>query len=465
MNYRPFPRLARGVPLPQTDGMLGLPALEIKPARALAMTQDLRAAIGLLRCTNAELSGELERLAGDNPFVQIVPSPVQQIASIWQDTRTVPAVARPPVLPPPPRGLGQISVEQAAAGAPGLHDHVCRQIGMMFRDEDQRRLALCFAEALEPTGWLGLPIASIAGGCGVPLQDAEAVLARLQQVEPAGLFARSLAECLSLQAVDQGLMTPAFAIVLQNLPMLAKGDLAGLATLCALSEADVHDILLAIRRLNPKPGASFDPAPPQAVEPDMILRRCPSGWVIELNRSTLPGLVVQDPAGPEASAESRRAAEWLHSAVDRRNATTLKVGQEVVRLQLAYLEGGPVDLVPMSFGSVAASVGVHETTISRVTAGLLVSAPGRGFLLRDLFSNALPRTGGGGISAASVRHQIAALIAAERPEAPLSDAAIAAHFQAQGVTLARRTVVKYREMLKLPAAARRRALVRQAPGT
>lgn len=447
--------------------MFNLPTLEIRPARALAMTQDLRAAIGLLRCTNTELAAELDRLGGGNACLQIVPSPVQQIASIWQDLRTTPpGAARCPPPPPAPQGLGQVSAEHTAAGAPGLHDHVCGQIGMMFRDERQRQLALCFADALEPTGWLGLSVAGIAQSCGVPLPEAEAVLARLQQVEPAGLFARSLAECLTLQAADQGLMTPAFAIVLQNLPMLAKGDLAGLARLCAQSEAEVREILSAIRRLNPKPGAAFDPTPPQTVEPDMILRRCPSGWLIELNRSTLPGLVVQDPTGPRASADSRRAAEWLHSAVDRRNATTLKVGQEVVRRQLAYLEGGPVDLVPMSFGSVAASVGVHETTISRVTAGLLVSAPGRGFLLRELFSNALPWASGvGEISAASVRHQIAALIAAERPEAPLSDAAIAAHFQAQGVTLARRTVVKYREMLKLPAAARRRALVRQAPGT
>lgn len=447
--------------------MFNFPALEIKPARALAMTQDLRAAIGLLSCTNAEISAEVERLAGTNPCLKIAPSPVQQIAMIWQDIRTTPPGAvRRAVLPPAPHGLGQVSAEHMVAGAPGLHDHVRRQIGMMFRNEGQRQLALCFANALEPTGWLGLSVAGIAQSCGVPMAEAEAVLARLQQVEPAGLFARSLAECLSLQAIDQGLMTPAFAIVLENLPLLAKGDIAGLAKLCSQTEADVRAILSAIRRLNPKPGAAFDPAPPGTVEPDMILRRCPSGWLIELNRSTLPGIAVQDPPSPEINADSRRAAEWLHRAVDRRNLTTLKVGQEVVRRQRAYLEGGPVDLVPMSFAAVAAAVGMHVTTIGRVTAGLLVSAPGRGFLLRDLFSNALPRAGGAGdVSAASVRHQIAALIASERPEAPLSDATIAAHFNAQGVTLSRRTVVKYREILKLPAAARRRAAARQAAGT
>ncbi|MCL7464721.1 RNA polymerase factor sigma-54 [Phaeovulum sp. NW3] len=433
----------------------------MRQTRNLAMTPELRDAIGLLRCSNAALADRIAELAAGNPRVEIVPPVAAQRDAVWQALEA--ALDRPGgTVPRPPRGAGIVggagdATDRLAAAPAGLADHARREVGLILRDPVDRAIAEHFINALEPSGWLGAPLADIAAEAGCTLARAEAVLAQIQQAEPAGLFARSLAECLALQAREAGVMTPAFAVVLDNLALLARGDLAALARLAGGDEAQVRDILAQIRGFDPKPGARFDPDPQPLRDPDVTVRRRADGWLVEMTRSTLPGVMVRD-AGAGAEDEALRAARWLERAVARRNDTALRITQAVVERQRDWLDHGPGRLQPMALADLAGPTGLHESTISRVTAGLLLATPRGMVALRDLFGPGLPLREGGVIAARAVRHRIVALIRAEVRAAPLSDGAIADLLAAEGIVLARRTVAKYREAEGIaPAPARRRA--------
>jgi RNA polymerase sigma-54 factor len=338
-------------------------------------------------------------------------------------------------------------------------------------------MAEAFLDALEPSGWLGQPIAAIAERLFVSEEEAEALLLKLQRVEPAGLFARNLAECLRLQAADQGLLTPAFAALLDNLPMLAQADLRGLCRVCGVEMEELKSMLRQVRSFNPKPGATFDATPMPQRAPDLIITRGADGWRVDLNRSTLPTVVVREGEARRLStrrveanayvAERLSVARWLSRAVEHRNQTTLKVGAEVVRRQTEFLEHGASRMRPMVLREVAEAIGVHESTVSRVCSGMLIATPQGTFPLKSFFSAALAsREGDAGEagSASAVRHRIQKLIATENPEDPLSDDAIARIIgQEEGVHLARRTVAKYRDQLRIPSSVdrRRRAIMNQ----
>lgn len=437
------------------------PALQLRQSRALAMTPELRDAIGLLRMSNAELSVHLAMLARTNPSLRIERPTAELVATLWDRTGAPGAAEAERRFPQTARGSTQGLIETAPAPASGLHDHARHQAALILRDPADLRIAAHFIEALESSGWLGEPLAAIAAAAGCDLHRAEAVLARLQQAEPAGLFARSLAECLTLQARDRGMMTPAFAQVLGNLPMLAEGDLAGLARIAGCDVAEVRGILGQIRRLDPKPGARFDPAPQPLREPDLIVRQRRGGWLVELNRSTLPGVFVAEPGAVSGEGGDPAAARWLEHAVARRNQTLLRIGEAVVARQARFLTEGPEALRPMRLADLAAATGLHESTISRAGAGLLLATPRGTVALRALFSAALRGNGAGAeVAAAAVRHRVAAMIAAEDAASPLSDAQIAGRLSQGDVRIARRTVAKYREQQGIPGSADRRRRAR-----
>lgn len=431
--------------------------LGAQQTRALAMTARLRQAIGLLRLSNRQLSEHLETLAAANPHLALVPAPRLTPAPNWLDQLLAP----PPLAgraPPAPGSTSTASdaAERAVAGPPGLIEHVTAQLGLLVRDPADHPIAEAFVAALEPSGWLGAGVDEIARACRCPVTRAERVLAALQQVEPAGLFARSLAECLRLQAEDQGLFSEDFACLLDNLPLLARGDLAALARRCGCTSERLAEMLRALRAMNPKPGASFSDTPAPIVEPDLIVRREGGKWTVELNRSTLPAIEVRE--APEAPRdELLREAHWLQRAVARRNATTLRIAREVLARQSGFLERGAQAMLPLTAADIAEATGLHLSTISRVTAGLMVATPRTTLGLRDFFSAARPAlAGGAAVATARVLHEMRALIAAENRAAPLRDADIARHFEAAGVVLARRTVAKYRAALGIAGAAVRR---------
>ncbi|WP_198402417.1 RNA polymerase factor sigma-54 [Rhodobacter sp. CZR27] len=420
--------------------------------QSLVVTAQLQQAICLLQMPNAELSSFIEAQAEENPFVEL---------------RLPPAPAPSVALPRTAAAVGDDWDRIAGLAAdpgPSLYVHVGAEIARLGLTPAEAASAGVFLDALEPWGWLGQPLDVLALRAGLSEAEAEALLARLQGIEPRGLFARSLAECLRLQAEDQGLLTPLFSAVLGHLPLLAAADLRGICRACGCGMEELKLVLRQLRGLNPKPGALFDAAPSPQRPPDLVVSRSAEGWRVDLNRSTLPSVVVRDDA---AEGFARRAApyvgerlsvaRWLARAVEHRNQTTLKVGAEVVRRQKGFLDEGLSKMQPMTLREVADAIGVHESTVSRVTSGLMIATPQGTFPLKSFFTAALAsREGDTSGSAAAVRHRIQKLVQAESPDDPLSDDAIARIISDEGVTLARRTVAKYREQLNIPSSVQRR---------
>jgi len=299
----------------------------------------------------------------------------------------------------------------------------------------------------------------------------------VQRLEPEGVFARDLAECLRIQARERGELDNVMEVVLDNLQMLANGDIAALARRAGSDAEDVARCLRLIREMNPKPGEAYESAPLRVHAPDVIVSPGKDGWIVDLNRSTLPSLVINEEYAAQISAAGRgKAAEasnqfvtdavgsarWLCRALDQRNSTTLKIAGEIVRQQSAFLTEGLSALKPLALKDVAEAVGMHESTVSRVTSGLLMATPKGCYPLKSLFSVSLATDEGDAKAAAAVRNMIQSIVAAEPAGKPLSDDAIAAMVSDRGVKLARRTVAKYRDMLKIPSSSERRRRARLA---
>lgn len=439
-------------------------AFQTTQTRSLAMTAHLRHAIGLLRLGNLALGEHIASLASSNPYIMIGQTRSTSALRNWLDLlMSKPGPGEPEG--PMSSSLGSAAqssgdsadaIQNATAPQAGLLQHVFTQIGLLFRDPEDMRVAYAFAEALEPSGWLSCGHRDIAGLCGCTPEHAAAVLARLQQIEPPGLFARSLAECLRLQAVDLDILTADFAQLLDNLPVLARGDTEHLTKLCGCDDDRLQQMIRQLRGLTPKPGAAFDDALP-ITEPDLIITRGRNGWLVDLNRSTLPTIEVRNPPGVSESDQLLRDARLLQRAVTRRNVTTLRIAEAVVAAQDGFLRHGAARIKPLSFADVAERIGVHRSTVSRVTSGLLVAAPRGTVRFRDFFSAAFASSGPEPrVATGSIQHALGALIAAEDPLTPLRDEDIAQHFHNLGIPLARRTVAKYRGQLRIPASSKRK---------
>lgn len=388
-------------------------------------------AIAMLHLTNEGLTEELVRRAAGNPFLRLHF--------------------------PAPAPMGN---EEAAQPDGGLYDHVLPQMRLILPAPADQPLAAALVEALDGNGWLDRPLAQIAVQAGVPLNRAEAVLARLQQgIEPTGLFARDLADCLRLQAAEQGVLTPALQAVLDHLPLVASGGSIAVARVAGLDPAAVAASLALIRRMNPRPGLAFGGSTAPTRAPDVIVRRAGDGWQVALNRATLPAVTIgaTDAAHPALRA-LRAEAEWLANVVERRNRTVLAVSRAVLAHQQAFLAQGPVALVALSRTTVASWLGLHDSTVGRVARELLVETPHGLRSLCSLF-DAGPQAGrdGGAPAWAAVRLRLGQLIAAEDPCSPISDAALATLLSREGKALARRTVAKFRDEMGIPPCALRRA--------
>ena len=416
------------------------PRITITQSQRLQLNLGLHAAIRLLRADAAGLTRYLEEVAAENPALQLVPPPAPppgEWLPRWGRIFAAPDADQP---------------QQAAAG-PSLMAHVLAVIDRQMTAPRDRAIALALAEALEPSGWLGQPLSAIAAQVQANPREVEAVLHRLQKIEPTGLFARDLTECLTLQAQDDGIYDPVMATVLRNLDLLASGDFARLALLAKVSPAEIAQRFRQIRAMNPKPGTEFDAlSVPRPREPDLLARLGVSGdWEVTLNRSSLPSLRLSDPGAGGAAALA--AAKSVQRMVEARNSTLLRVGHEVLQRQFRALSDGAAALVPMTMAEVAAALDLHESTVSRVVAGTSVDTPLGMWWLRRLFSGGL---GAAQISGAALREQLARLVADEDKSAPLSDAALADLLGHSGASLARRTVAKYRATLRIPPAHRRR---------
>lgn len=420
--------------------------LGLTQTQRLSLNTSLQASIALLRTDAAGLTRYLEEQAAENPNLRLEPPPdpaLQDWLPRWTSVFSAPHAG------------GELAADMVGY-APSLFAHVSEAIAALALPPHAHRIAIALADALEPSGWLGTAPESIAADLGVSLPDLIAVLTKLQRIEPVGLFARNLAECLRLQAIDGGVYDAAMAAVLDHLDLLASGDLARLARLCNLTEAQVQARFRLIRSMNPKPGAEFVPISAAAVrEPDLVVRQTASGWTIALNRSALPALRVE--AVGNGTAAGLAAAKSLERMVEARNTTVLMVGREILQRQQDAMQHGPAALAPMTMADLAEALGFHESTISRVVAGTSLDTPRGTWWLRQMFSPALGGNGAPRVAAAALRHRLVRLIAAEDSADPLSDQALLAELAREtGVTLARRTIAKYREAQGIPAAHRRK---------
>jgi RNA polymerase sigma-54 factor len=358
------------------------------------------------------------------------------------------------------------AVAAVAAHRPSLMAHVVDQIEMAFTDPADRLVALRFAEALEPTGWLGQSVESLTLAAGISAAHAERVLGVLQGFEPTGLFARDLSDCLLLQAREADILTWEVETLIRNIGLLVGNRLPELAELCDCDVADIPDILKQIRHLNPKPGLGFDHQPLPVFPPDLIALRSPEGWKVELNRATSPTITVREDrfadgtADVTARAERRKAlaeARALAVALERRGDTLLRTAAVLVARQSAFLDKGPAHLTPLTLEDVAAELGLHASTISRAVSGRMIQTPIRALPLRAFFSRAVSTQGGGeAVSRDSALDFVSRTVGGEDPTNPLSDDAIVSLAERAGLRIARRTVAKYRSTLGLASSYERR---------
>ncbi|MCY0093203.1 RNA polymerase factor sigma-54 [Hoeflea ulvae] len=363
-------------------------------------------------------------------------------------------------------------LDDFAARAPTLRDHVTEQIALTFADPAERLIATELADLLDAAGYLAGDLAEVVDRLGADPLQVEAVLARLQDSEPAGLFARTLGECLALQLARKNRLDPAMEALLGNLELLARRDFASLTRLCGVDEEDLLEMMAEIRALDPKPGTRFETGSSEMVVPDVSVRpSSDGGWNVELNPETLPrvlvnqtyfatvsGKMAKNVAGQDFLSECLQTANWLARSLDQRARTIMKVASEIVRQQDAFLLHGVDHLRPLNLKAVAEAIGMHESTVSRVTSNKYMITPRGVFELKYFFtvSIASAEAGGDAHSAESVRHRIRVLVEQEAPEAVLSDDDLVNMLKQSGIEIARRTVAKYREAMAIPSSVHRR---------
>jgi RNA polymerase sigma-54 factor len=320
-----------------------------------------------------------------------------------------------------------------------------------------------------PAGRLTAAPLAIATAMGLALDRIESVRSRMMQFDPVGLFARDLRECLAAQLAERNRLDPAMQVLLDNLELLAKRENRRLMVLCGVDAEDLTDMITEIRALDPKPAATWDTSPVQAVVPDLLMRSLPDGgWIIELNPETMPRVLVNErfyaKVAPRAKKDEKvflterlANANWLVRSLQQRAQTILKVAVEIIRQQDGFLQLGVAHLRPLILRDIAEAVELHESTVSRVTANKYIATPRGTFELKYFFTTAIHGTNGGDShSAEAVRHRIRGLIDTEATVDILSDDAIVAVLRKEGVDIARRTVAKYREALRIPNSVQRR---------
>jgi len=362
-------------------------------------------------------------------------------------------------------------IDDLADNRPSLHAHARGEVADALAPGLERKIGEAMVELLDECGYLRIAPESFAADLGVAVTDVEAALVILQrEATPPGLFARDLAECLTLQLQRQGRFDPVMRTVLAHLDLLARRDFAALRRLTGEDEAGLMDILAEIRGLDPKPGHAFDHEGFETLIPDVIVTEAPDGgWRVELNPDALPRVLVDNAylrtvRGGCLSDDDRafigecqQSANWLVRSLDQRAKTIVKVASEIVRRQDGFLTHGIKGLKPMTLMAVAEAIGMHESTVSRVTASKFIATPRGTFEMRFFFTVAIASAHGGDAhSAETVKHRIRALIDAESPGKVMSDDDIAAVLHKEGVDLARRTVAKYREALGIPSSIQRR---------
>jgi len=357
--------------------------------------------------------------------------------------------------------------DNVAAGNISLRDHLVRQAGERLNGSDLL-IAHRIIDAIDDAGYLTEALEDLARQLGVEERQADAILVVVQSFDPSGVGARTLSECLAIQAREADRYDPCMAALLDHLDLLARGALPQLRRICGVDDEDLADMIRELRNYDPKPGLKFGGEPATPVQPDIFVARSRTGWQIELNSATLPRVLVDRRyhAQLSAGAANRQSkawvadclasANWLVKALDQRARTIIKVSTEIVKQQEGFFVQGVSHLRPLTLKTVADAIGMHESTVSRVTSNKYLSCE-RGFYeLKYFFTSGVAGADGGdAVSAEAVKNQIARLIADEGDDI-LSDDKLVELLNAKGFGLARRTVAKYREAIGLGSSVQRR---------
>ena len=492
--------------------------LEFRQSQALVMTPQLMQAIKLLQLSNLDLAayvdGELERNpllergsegaadgtapgeatanpseAPEGEATDWAKSDVNGSAAI-EDSFDTPienvfpdaeAPARPAQSEPAAysewagvgsggREDGDYNLEAFVSAERTLGDHLAEQLSLAIADPVQRIIGQHLIDSVDESGYLAADLESVAEKLGAPLAEIEAVLAVLQGFDPPGVCARNLSECLTIQLKERNRHDPAMQALLAHLDLVARRDLPALRRLCGVDDADLADMIAEIRRLNPKPGLAFGSSVVQPIVPDVFVRAGQDGaWLVELNSDTLPKVLVNQTYYSKVSktakgendksylADCLQTATWLIRALDQRAKTILKVSSEIVRQQDAFFAHGVQFLRPLNLKTVADAISMHESTVSRVTANKYMATSRGIFELKYFFTSSIAASDGGEAhSAEAVRHRIKQLIDAELAHDVLSDDTIVERLREAGIDIARRTVAKYREAMRIPSSVQRR---------
>lgn len=469
------------------------PRLDLRQTQSLVMTPQLQQAIKLLALSNLEIEGFIAEELERNPLLQA--GATDDVATPERPEREEPAADA---------AAGEAALDTdvterfddgpsesvaagssgAGAGGPGadgelpdldafaapaetLAEHLLAQAGAVIAGPDLF-IAQHLIDQIDEAGYLRAHLLEIADRLGVPLARVEAVLAQIQTLDPTGVGARDLAECLALQAKEADRHDPCMARLLDHLDLLARGELARLKRICGVDDEDLADMIRELRGYDPKPGCRYGGEPVQAVVPDVFVTRTKAGWAVEVNAATLPRVLVDrryhaelahgshDKASKAWLGDMLAGANWLVKALDQRQRTIVKVATEIVKQQEAFFLHGVAHLKPLTLARIADAIEMHESTVSRVTSNKYLGCARGLFELKYFFTSAIQAADGGdAVSAEAVKSALRALIAAEGA-AVLSDDTLVEMLNAKGFDIARRTVAKYREAMGIGSSVQRR---------
>ena len=491
------------------------PRLELRQGQSLVMTPQLQQAIKLLQLSNVELAEYCEAELEKNPLLERddrEAAPVSETPDAggeaaaneradvalsrddFSKTSEMDEAAHDNMYDGEPRKAaeapqsgsltdwttvksgnaydGEDSLESSVAADASLKDHLEGQLSIAALLPEDRMILLALIDAVDETGYLRGDLLEMSSRLGCEIEDVQAVLGVLHGFDPVGVGARDLAECLSLQLKAKDRLDPAMKLLLSRLDLVARRDMAQLTALCGVDSEDVADMISEIRQLNPKPGLAFGTEPVTPVVPDVFVKEGPDGgWLVELNSDTLPRLLVNNQYYGTVSKTARdkdcknylndclNSANWLVKSLDQRAKTILKVASEIVRHQDAFLTHGVRHLRPLNLRTIADAISMHESTVSRVTSSKYIATPRGLFELKYFFTASIQSIDGAeSHSAEAVRDRIREMIENEEPREILSDDRIVSLLTADGVNIARRTVAKYREALRIPSSVERRRL-------
>lgn len=491
------------------------PRLEMRAGQQLVMTPQLQQAIKLLQLSNLELAqfveGELERnpllereAAADGPVEPVAPAaeaieapvldlsvPTGESVSATFDTdhdNLFPDETKTDRMND--SGEGQTSgwetlrpsastsfddegsnLEAYVSSDISLHDHLTEQLGVAIRNPIERIVGTHLIDMIDEAGYLQGDHAGLADKLGVPQTMVDHVIRTIQSFEPTGVGARSLSECLTLQLKEQDRFDPIMESLIDNLGLLATHNLTALRKAVGVDADELSEMIQEIKELNPKPGLEYGSVHVQPVVPDVHVRSARDGsWIVELNSDTLPRVLVNrmyhtlvaKKGAPEKDktyiAECLQSANWLVKSLDQRARTILRVAEEIVRQQDGFLTYGVTHMRPLNLKTVADKIGMHESTVSRVTSNKYMATPRGIYELKFFFTSAInaSESDGDQLSSEAVRHRIKTMIDAERPDDILSDDKLVEKLHAIGIDIARRTVAKYREGMKISSSVQRR---------